>query len=158
MTRVQSEWILILFLAAVLAGTYGFLILATPFAISRTTTLEVNHVESVVLTINKIGSTANTMLYARVVTVDPEIGVLEVQVRDPFDSQKSPIPLRIYVKAPAYIAKQVLQGSNGVVESLSREIVGTLADISPGDTVAILTFIADDGSIMSPYILYGSPL
>jgi hypothetical protein len=103
-------------------------------------------------------SSGNNMLYATAVSVDTQQGVLAISVSSRFSTSASPLSLSLRIPGDAYIVHQTLTRSGGVADGLSQEEAASLADIRPGDRVAVMALKDEQGRFFSPYVIFGDPL
>jgi hypothetical protein len=103
-------------------------------------------------------STGNNIMYATVLSVDAQRGVLKISAPPRISSSASPITLSLQIFNDAYIARQTRMHDGATVYGLSQERVASLADIRPGDHAAVMVLRDAEGRFFSPYVIYGDPL
>lgn len=99
---------------------------------------------------------ASTLRYGVVDAVDPDRRTMIVTITR-FSPENEKTRITINVLPDAYIARQSLEGSNGIYDSLSPQVQARLSDIRPGDRVAI-HFVLSGKSLNAIAILFGNPL
>lgn len=68
-------------------------------------------------------------------------------------------PQRVVVRVPegTFVARQELQGQNGVFDRLSPTVPASLGDMRVGDRVALM-FDVREGNLSAVFVLFGYPL
>jgi hypothetical protein len=103
-------------------------------------------------------STGNNIMYATVLSVDTQKGVLKISAPPRISSSAAPITLSLQIFNDAYIARQTRTRDGDTVYGLSQEQVASLSEIRPGDHAAVMVLRDAQGRFFSPYIVYGEPL
>lgn len=146
------------FLVFIGIGAYAYFFFVTPYIVYKQTSTTSEHNDTLLRTLDIIGKTSNSFFYGIVVSIDEKNRTLTLVKQNFANSSAPPWKLKMKILNRAYIAKQTLVISGGVVTGLSNEQSASLADIHPGDAVATLIRTKETGELTTSYILFGTPL
>ncbi len=99
--------------------------------------------------------------YGVIKSIDKNARVIEINTLNPFEFSTDPLTLTLSIPSGAFIARQELASSSGIITSVSSTTQIDPADLSPltpGTRVKFLVQLSGTTTPPISYILFGYPL